>query len=230
MTVVKICGITQLDLAIHALEVGANLLGFVFAPSRRQVAPEGAERIIRVCRRLFPPGQCGWRAVGVFANQPLCFVRETVSRAGLDIVQLSGLETPEYCYRLALPIFKAVHVPELARCSAGGDIASVLLGLKASYGAARLLLDSGGSGRWGGTGTPFRWDAIGDAARDCLVAGGLDPSNVARAVALLRPWGVDVSSGVETDGKKDPALISRFVLEVRRCDAHVDELQHVPFS
>ncbi len=230
MTVVKICGITELDHAIHALEAGVDLLGFVFAPSRRQIAPEGAERIVRECRRLFLPELRGWRAVGVFANQPLDFVLEAVSRVGLDVVQLSGRETPEYCHRLALPLFKTVHVPELARCSVGNDLGAVLLDLKASYRATRLLLDSGGSGRWGGTGTPFRWDDVGDAARDCLVAGGLNPSNVARAVALMRPWGVDVSSGVETDGKKNPDLISRFVLEVRRCDAHVDDLQRVPFS
>ena len=269
MTAVKICGITEVDHALAALEAGADLLGFVLAPSRRRSSPERVASMVDRCRRSFPPGQRPWQAVGVFANQPLEFVLEAAASCSLDIVQLSGQEAPEYCRRVPLPLFRAVHVADLllsfepagpsgdpeagapareapeCRPAVEGEVPfdvgapSSLDGPRSSgarqrleppvleatlrrlgerYGAARLLLDSGGGGRWGGTGRPFAWSSIGPAAHDCLVAGGLTPRNVARAMAILRPWGVDVSSGVERDGRKDPDLIRRFIMEVRRAD------------
>lgn len=277
MTVVKICGITEVEHALSALEAGADLLGFVLAPSRRRSSPERVATMVDRCRRSFPPQQRPWQAVGVFANQPLEFVLEAAAQCSLDIVQLSGQEAPEYCRRVHLPVFRAVHVPDLVlspepagarapvpgapgdpeagfpaseilegRATVGAEVLPderrpspssdsrtpragkglELAGLEGALrllrercGAARLLLDSGSGGRWGGTGRPFPWASIGPAARDCLVAGGLTPGNVARAMAVLRPWGVDVSSGVESDGRKDPDLIRRFIIEVRRADA-----------
>jgi phosphoribosylanthranilate isomerase len=91
---------------------------------------------------------------------------------------------------------------------------------EAHYPVARLLLDAGGSWRWGGTGERFEWESVGSLARDCMVAGGLTPSNVGAAVVAMHPWAVDVSSGVETAGKKDAALIQSFIMEVRRRDSH----------
>ena len=215
MTVVKICGITELDQACCALDAGADLLGFVLAPSRRQISMEIATELVAQARLRFPPEQRAWLAVGVFANQPLQFVQSAAAQAGLDWVQLSGKEQPEYCRRLALPILKSVHMP--APGHEDEDSADPqwmdrqLAALKETYAPARLLLDSGGAGRWGGTGVPFSWAAVGSQARGCMVAGGLSPDNVAMAVERMHPWGVDVSSGVERNGRKDPQLIAQFI-------------------
>ena len=229
MTYVKICGITDVTQALHALEAGADMLGFVFAPSRRQVQVEVAARIICRAREVFPPRQRPWQAVGVFANQPLGLVKTISARSHLDVVQLSGTEPPWYCRQINVPVFKTVHVPELVGdkaapgSEASADLRStsaeqLLRSLRACTGASRLVLDSGGAGRWGGTGQPFAWEWIGNAARDCLVAGGLTPENVETAILMLHPWAVDVSSGVEIGGQKDPLLISRFIMKVRRSD------------
>ncbi len=259
VTVVKICGITELEQACWALEAGAELLGFVLAPSRRQLPVQAAAEVVLQCRRRFPPQQRPWQALGVFANQPLPFVQRAAVDARLDCVQLSGQEPPEYCRQLSLPLFKAIHLPAIAPagCKAVGAgscrrpdrerepaptgpspalsprhsalrtepelrplSAAYLEDARREYGATRLLLDSGGTGRWGGTGTAFSWDEVGEAARDCLVAGGLNPANVAAAVASMRPWGVDVSSGVERDGKKDPELIRSFVYQAKGGNDH----------
>lgn len=229
MTVVKICGIAELDQACWALEAGADMLGFVFAPSRRQLPVGVVSEILLHCRRRFPQQSRKWQAVGVFADQPGDFVQRAADDAGLDYVQLSGQESPEFCRQLSVPFFKTVHLgtPDLCRgdgdasCHAERsqaspvtckrDLSQELANLRLHYGAARLLLDSGGKGAWGGTGTPFQWETVAGAAADCLVAGGLNPENVVDAIAAMAPWGVDVSSGVEADGKKDRDLIRRFV-------------------
>lgn len=225
MTVVKVCGITEVEQACCALEAGADLLGFVLAPSRRQLTPEAAGEIVESCRRRFPRIQRSWQAVGVFASQPLGFVQKAAVQAGIDCIQLSGQEPPGYCRELALPVYKVVHIPEVVGLVQRyrGEVArtpveleGILSQLAVGYGATRLLLDSGGAGRWGGTGVTFPWEKVGRAARHCLVAGGLTPSNVARAIAVMQPWGVDVSSGVESDGRKDLDLIRRFIIEAKR--------------
>ncbi len=218
MTYVKICGITNLDHALCALEAGADFLGFVYAPSRRQLSAEMAASIVQRARDAFPPAQRPWQAVGVFANQPLGFVQDAASQCGLDVVQLSGAEPPEYCRQISPPVFKAVHLPPVAGMQYSRYPGSALSILRESCRAARLLLDSGGAGCWGGTGQSFDWGWIGTAAQDCMVAGGLGPDNVSTAIATLRPWGVDVSSGVEIAGRKDPGLIRRFITEARRSD------------
>ena len=245
MTVVKICGVMDTETALVALEAGADMLGFVLAPSRRQLSPDTVAEIAGEARRRFPPGERPWLAVGVFANQPLELVAAAVALAGLDVVQLSGQEEPEYCGQLKTPLFKALHLgtgaegrpttktPDTqsptkdlrdASCSSCLRVSVPhVAGFRQRYGAERVLLDSGGAGAWGGTGRRFGWEQIGRAARDCLVAGGLSPANVGEAIALLRPWGVDVSSGVETGGRKDPALIRSFISEVRRSDSHGSE-------
>jgi phosphoribosylanthranilate isomerase len=233
MAVVKICGVMDGDTALAALEAGADMLGFVLAPSRRQLPPEAAAEIVQVARRRFPPAERPWLAVGVFANQPLEFVRSAAVLAALDVVQLSGQEPPEYCRAVDATVYKTLHMgneadlttktprhqdsqsPLVSWCLGGS-----VLDFREEHGAERVVLDSGGAGQWGGTGRPFRWELAGDAARACLVAGGLSPGNVAEALALLRPWGVDVSSGVETDGRKDPARIRAFINAVRRSDDH----------
>jgi len=234
MTVVKICGLTSFDQACWALEAGADLLGFVLAPGRRQLTVEAAAEIVGRCREGFPRRELPWQAVGVFANQPLELVRRTAAEAGLDLLQLSGQEPPEYCRALDLPVFKALHLPLVDRASDArlsapfgqpGPVplsAAHLEEARQVYGAFRILLDSGTPGRWGGTGLAVAWETVGGAARDCLVAGGLDPENVATAITMMQPWGVDVSSGVERNGKKDRGLIQRFIRQAKGSNHHDD--------
>lgn len=248
MTVVKICGLMDLDSALAALEVGADLLGFVFAAGRRQLRPEDAASLVCECRGRFPVIQRLWQAVGVFANQPLEFVWQAAGEVGLDLVQLSGAEAAGYGRSLGVPFIRTFHMDcegtgpafcddgsnswgrrRSTRTSLAGilptlpveDFAAELRLYQAESGASRLLLDSGSPGRWGGTGETFAWDGVGGAAGECLVAGGLSPYNVSRAIATLHPWGVDVSSGVESAGRKDPELIRQFVMEVKRNEHHI---------
>lgn len=224
MTLVKICGITEIDHATAALEAGADMLGFVFAPSRRQVAPDVARKIIRRCRDLYPHDRQEWLAVGVFAGPFLSFVQDAAAICGLDAVQLSGEEPLDFGLKLSLPVFKVIHVsstePPASAVRFAESLNETLRALRARHPASRLLLDSAGRGVWGGTGRSFDWRLVGQTAHDCIVAGGLDPSNVGSAISTMRPWAVDVSSGVETDGRKDPDLIRRFISAARRTDKH----------
>lgn len=255
MTVVKVCGITRADQALWALEAGATMLGFVMAPSRRQIHPSQVAEILSLCHHHFPRTQLAWQAVGVFANQPPQLVQQLIEEAGVDLAQLSGSEPPSYCRRLQVSVLKTIHLPPAATLPGPADGAAVetiaaeagsesphrsgrlsrltpsaassrwsaarLETVRLRHGAWRLLLDAGTSHRWGGTGQSFRWDQVGEAARDCMVAGGLSPKNVVDAIALMHPWGVDVSSGVEKDGTKDRDLIRSFVRQVKGVDEHV---------
>jgi phosphoribosylanthranilate isomerase len=228
MTRVKICGITESVHARTALEAGADMLGFVFAPSRRRIGLEAATSIIQECRAVFSPDKHGWQAVGVFANQPLGFVLEVAAFCSLDAVQLCGDEPPEFGRAAPAPLIRTLRLPSKAFRSSNGlsplpQLAEAAMeDLRVKHGATRLLLDSRVAGFYGGTGESFHWEGVGKGARSCIVAGGLGPANVASAIAAMDPWGVDVSSGVERDGRKDPELIRRFVWEVRRCKGHAN--------
>jgi len=210
MTYVKICGLTNLEDARHAARCGADLLGFIFvASSPRYVELEQARAIIAALRAE------GRRAftVGVFADQPAPVIREAVSRCGLDRVQLHGQETPEDFSELDVPVIRAAHVR--ARVRARVPWEDLL-----AWRAWAYLLDAYDPQRLGGTGQTWRWELLGDRPPDAeriLVAGGLTPDNVAQAIRQARPWGVDVSSGVEAaPGRKDPALVERFICTVRK--------------
>ena len=193
---VKICGIMAVEAALAAQEYGVDLLGFVFAASKRQISVETAAHIA---------GQTnGIDRVGVFVNQPLAEVKEIAERCRLDYVQLHGDETPEYCRAVGRPVIKAFRV------GSGGNIGQI-----DDYQVDWVLLDSFVPGQAGGTGTTFDWrqtQAITSQIRQpFLVAGGLGPDNVQEAIRILRPAGVDVSGGVETDGVKDTEKIRRFI-------------------
>lgn len=212
MTEIKICGITDLASGIAAIDSGASYLGFVFyPPSHRALEPSTAAQLIRDLRAARP---AGWAAVGVFVNEPLEVVASTAVTCGLDVVQLNGEEPPEYIRRIRWPVFKAIRVSDGASESLADAIPSA-----ASLGAERILLDANVPGRYGGTGVTYRWTDLGRALADGFLAGGLTPENVATAIALVHPWGVDVSSGVERDRRKDPALIAQFAAAVKRADA-----------
>ena len=197
---IKICGLRTLEAAQTAAESGADLIGFVFADSKRKVAVATAAIISAAVKG---PGK-----VGVFVNQSLSEVLEIADRCRLDYLQLHGEESPDYCRSLNRPVIRAFRV--------GPDFTPAAV---ADYPADYLLLDSFVPGQPGGTGIPFDWHAvslrIGRPRQKFLVAGGLTPENVPVAIRILNPDGVDVSGGVETDGVKDPDKIRRFIAAVR---------------
>lgn len=193
---VKICGITDLEAALSAVEAGADALGFVFVSSRRRISPPQAREIIRA----IPPFVV---TVGVFANNPLNEVHDIVAYCGLDYVQLHGQEPPAYCKQFSRPVIKGFRVRDRAS----------LEELTAYSGVAALLLDGYHPTAAGGGGISFDWEIIQGVAfpRPLILAGGLSPENVADAITRVRPYAVDVSSGVETNGRKDPARMQAFV-------------------
>lgn len=203
MTQVKLCGIRTLSHARAAVDAGAEYLGFMLAPSRRQVSPDAVREIIKEL------GRARARYVGVFVDPDPDEARRVAVHLGLDVVQLSGSEKPEDVARIGVPVFKVVHVrPESdleAEIERYADVAEM------------LLLDTYRAAAAGGTGEAFEWSsAVEVAARyPVMVAGGLRPDNVAEAIRTVRPAGVDVSSGIETQGEKDPARMRAFVAAVR---------------
>ncbi len=210
MTRVKICGITDVPSARAAAEVGADFIGVVFAESRRKVSPEIVLDIVAAVKD-YPT-----EVVGVFVNLAAAEVNALAERCGLHRVQLSGDETWEYCRQIERPLIKAVHMlpgwgeDELIGHLEEGQRA---LGERPPV----YLLDTFDEKKYGGTGRAFDWSKAVKAAAGypVVVAGGLDPDNVGQVVACLNPWGVDVSSGVETDGVKDVAKIRAFIRAAR---------------
>jgi len=220
---VKICGITDLEDAHCAAEAGADFLGFIFyPPSARYVTPEQAGDIIRAIRVEF--GDASPRCVGVFVDEPAEAVRAVIDAAGLDLVQLHGAESPAEVAALAPYAFKALRPQTLTEAQEAMENYLTTTSLSPPSTVYRLpstpelLIDAYHPQEKGGTGlaadmTIARW-----LAERCrlLLAGGLTPENVADAIAQVRPWGVDVSSGVEaTKGKKDYAKVRAFVNVVK---------------
>ena len=214
MTRVKICGIRDKTHALAAVEAGADFIGLVFAPSQRQVSPAKACEIASAVKK----SSNTTKVVGVFVNAPSFQVNEIADFCALDLVQLSGDESWEYCREVVSPVIKAIRIdqqsPEelYAELSAGSKLLP----------AQRFitLLDSRVEGKYGGTGESFDWKLVQQVAKrfPVIIAGGLDPKNVARLIERVAPWGVDVSSGVETGGVKDIAKIRTFIEEVRKVD------------
>lgn len=203
-TLVKICGLRHLDTTLAALEAGADFVGFVLAPSRRQVSPDEVRAIVREL-------PAGAPTVGVFVNEGAEVINRVVAECGLAYAQLSGDEPPEVAAAVRVPTLKAFRVrgPEAER------------EMGAYERVARLfVLDGFQPGAYGGTGRTCDWDVAARLAGryPSLLAGGLDPENVGQAIAVVRPLGVDVSSGVEVGGRKDVGRIRAFVEAVRRAD------------
>lgn len=198
MTKIKLCGLSRPQDIQTANRLMPDYIGFVFAPkSRRYVPPEKAEAL----RRLLRPEIS---AVGVFVREAPETVAELLSRRIIDIAQLHGGEDAEYIARLRTltgkPLIQAFRI----------DTQQDILAAEASK-ADFVLLDSGN----GGTGTTFDWSLIRKIRRPYFLAGGLCPGNVRRAIASLKPYAVDVSSGIETDGIKDESKMTEFVHAVR---------------
>lgn len=198
---IKICGITNADDALLATALGADGLGFIMAPSPRQVAPPRVEEIVR---RL----PSGVLTVGVFRDEAPSRVIELVNRCGLKAAQLSGRESMEDTRLIR------EGVPAVIKAFPGGSPA---LSVADRYGADIVMVDSDTPG----SGRVFDWSLAEGAPGGIrlLMAGGLTPENVATAIAKVRPWGVDVATGVEmSPGRKDPARLRAFINAVREAD------------
>jgi phosphoribosylanthranilate isomerase len=220
VTRVKICGITVLADACCAAEAGADMLGFIsYPPSPRYVAPDAVGRIVRALRAAY--GARAPRCVGVFVNEPAARVRTVLDEAGLDLAQLHGDEPPEELRVLGPRAFKAIRpaspTEALAQVARYAPV-------EEPPGGPDLLVDAYHPASYGGTGLPLdaavARAAIGrTAGRRVLLAGGLTPESVGQVVATLRPWGVDVSSGVECEvGRKDHARVEAFIAAVREAE------------
>ena len=218
MTHVKICGFRSAEPLLAAVDAGVDAVGLVFVPSaRRCMTADEARAVLDAARAsgtALPP------VVGLFADQPVDDVRQTIEAVGLDAVQLCGSEGVEYASQLGVPVYKVISIDAETPVSAQMPRIMVLQQRHALAGH-RIVLDTQVPGEYGGTGQQFDWDLAADfaGAFEMSLAGGLSPDNVQEAVERVRPWGVDVSSGVETDGEKDVAKVRAFVETVRGVDA-----------
>lgn len=196
----KVCGITRLTDALHAVRHGATAIGFVcWAKSPRYVTPERAAAIVAEL-----PSNV--TAVGVFVNEPIDGIRQIVAAVGLSMVQLHGDEPPGYAQALPVPLLRSVTLDEVPWVY--DDWPS----------QTTWLLDAADPVRRGGTGRTVDWDRAAAVARgrQVVLAGGLTPENVAEAIGIVRPYGVDVSSGVEeAPGVKDFGKVARFLEHAR---------------
>jgi phosphoribosylanthranilate isomerase len=204
-TAVKICGITRVEDGLAAARAGAHAIGLVFhAASPRAVSVETAREIAR----SLPPFVT---VVGLFVDAPAEQVRTVLQAVPLQLLQFHGAERPDYCAQFPLPYLKAVRV------EAGVDLLQYAVRYSAAQG---LLLDAFVAGRHGGTGNAFDWDLIPpNLPLPVVLAGGLTPDNVGEAIRRVRPWAVDVSSGVEQEkGIKDAARVAAFIRGARHAD------------
>jgi len=208
-TRIKICGITQTQDAIEAARLGVDALGLVFyPPSSRAIDLERALRI----REVLPAFV---QAVGLFVNPARQAVEDVLQHFPELVLQFHGDEAPEFCASFARPYLKALPMGR-AHDGAVLDVQSLMTQHAQASG---FLLDSHAPGAVGGTGLAFDWSTIPQLERPLILAGGLHPANVGEAVRLVRPWAVDVSSGLESaPGVKDFSKMADFVDEVRHAD------------
>jgi phosphoribosylanthranilate isomerase len=218
MTLVKICGVSDVTHARAAAALGADFIGMVFAPSRRQVTLGQAKRIAEGLGTVEHHSSTGTDAngvekalsqhrplvVGVFADQDADTINAICDDVGLDLVQLSGSEPWEVCAHIRRPIFKCMKVRD------GESPAQLMAHV---HEGAIVLLDPYVEGTYGGTGKTLDWNVAAEIASTTttVLAGGLTPDNIGKAVGVVHPWAVDVSSGVETDGVKDVDKIRAFI-------------------
>jgi phosphoribosylanthranilate isomerase len=214
MTRIKICGIRDKTHALAAVQAGADFIGLVFAPSQRQVSPALAREIASAVKK----SSDATKVVGVFVNAPSSQVNELADFCALDWVQLNGDESWEYCRKVVRPVIKAIRIDRQSPEELNADLSSGSR-LLLTQGFITLL-DSRVEGKYGGTGESFNWNLAQKVAKGfpVIIAGGLDPKNVTRLIKRVAPWGVDVSSGVETGGVKDTSKIEAFIGAVRKAD------------
>jgi phosphoribosylanthranilate isomerase len=222
MTLVKICGISDPGICLAAVGAGADFVGLVFAPSRRKVKPDVAGALSRLVHYSKP----GVEVVGVFANQPVSEVNQTAREYDLDRVQLSGDESWEFCARISRPVIKAIRISDETRAD---DVRNTIQqGFERLGDGLIVLLDTAIPGTFGGTGKTFPWEAAREflGRERIMVAGGLGPENIGFLVREFDPWGVDVSSGVETNGAKDIQKICDFALYAKSISGRKPDAGH----
>jgi len=200
LTKVKICGLKREDDILYANELKPDYVGFVFAKSKRQIDKYKAKKLIDKLDK-------GIRTVGVFLNSPLDAVKDIAEFCSLDIIQLHGDEPPEYCSLFDREVWKAFRVKDR----------NSLRDLH-KYKTRGYLLDTYVKGAYGGTGEAFNWEVASEITKDkfVILAGGLSEDNIDRAIDIVNPAVVDVSSGVEIDGYKDFSKMKRFIERVTR--------------
>ncbi len=206
MTRIKCCGMTRVEDALLATRLGADAIGLVFtARSKRQVALARAREIVAA----LPPFVA---TVALFMDDDADLVRQVIEEVQPTLLQFHGSETDDWCMQFGRPFLKAIAM---------GDGAAALPRLHDYPHAAGLLLDGHGFGEAGGSGKAFDWSLLpGERRQPVILAGGLHAGNVADAVRLLRPWAVDVASGVESSpGVKDPDKLAAFIRAVRAVEA-----------
>lgn len=211
---VKICGVRRAEHALAAAAAGADMLGLVFAPSRRQLSVAEAVALAAAVRAAPGPRPL---LVGLFVNAAPAELLAVAEAVGLDLVQLSGDEPPAHAQAIPLPILKAVRMDGSPAEQGWLALARQHAAAPGPLGRVTLLVDAHVPGAYGGTGVVADWTRAAALARDTplLLAGGLNPENVAAAIRAVRPLGVDVSSGVETAGVKDSVKIEAFLGSAR---------------
>ncbi|MCG1010072.1 phosphoribosylanthranilate isomerase [Salinicoccus sp. ID82-1] len=205
---IKICGIQSIEAAEWAADAGVDMIGFVFAPSRRKVDIGAARAIADAVRGRV-------KTVGVFVNAPADEVEHVHQAVGLDYVQLHGDESEDYVKTLDIPVIKAFSVGQMR-------IEEMF-----RYEADHILIDSPPGKYRGGTGHAFDWSALDDPALDrsrLIMAGGINSSNIRAAYDSVRPAGVDISSGAETDGMKDENKIHELMEQMKGVDGNGTDL------
>lgn len=203
-TQVKICGLRTVEHITAAVNAGADMLGFIFyEPSHRYVSPQTVRSLLDASYTHLSSAQALPDVVGVFVNKEAAFINDVAEQAGLHFIQLHSTEPPDFCQQIKRPVIKALHLSNEADLALVGEY---------NQAAWRLLLDTP-TPDWGGSGVTHDWHLACKAARQSrvLLAGGLTPENVAEAVQQVRPWGVDVSSGVETNKQKDAGKMQAFI-------------------
>jgi phosphoribosylanthranilate isomerase len=219
VTHVKLCGFQTLGPAIAAIDAGVDSLGFVFVPAaHRRLGIHEADALLGDLRKHIGTGQAP-EIVGLFADQSVEDVQAHIDQLKLDAVQLCGAEDVTYARQLSVPVYKVITVDPDVPISA--QIPRIMvLQQRHQLAGHRVVIDTKVAGEYGGTGRRFDWQLAADLAEgfDMNLAGGLTPDNVGDAVMTVKPWGVDASSGVETDGKKDSGKVRAFVEAVRAVD------------
>ncbi|MES1048767.1 phosphoribosylanthranilate isomerase [Bacillus thuringiensis] len=200
---VKICGITDMETAKRACEYGADALGFVFAESKRKITPKRAEEIIQEL-------PANVLKIGVFVNESVEVIQKIADECGLTHVQLHGDEDNYRIRRLNIPSIKSLGV------TSESDMKNAQ-GYETDY----ILFDSPKEKFHGGNGKTFSWELLGHMPKELrkktILAGGLNALNIEEAIRTVRPYMVDVSSGVETEGKKDVEKIKQFIIKAKEC-------------
>ncbi|MEB8570419.1 phosphoribosylanthranilate isomerase [Bacillus cereus] len=200
---VKICGITDVETAKSVCEYGADALGFVFAESKRKITPKRAKEIIQEL-------PANVLKIGVFVNESVEVIRKIADECELTHVQLHGDEDNHQIRRLNIPSIKSLGV------TSESDMKNAQ-----RYETDYILFDSPKEKFHGGNGKTFSWELLGHMPKELrkktILAGGLNALNIEEAIRTVRPYMVDVSSGVETEGKKDVEKIKQFIIKAKEC-------------